>query len=75
MIVDNGMKGYDRMLDDFIQAMLAKVYGVAPVSVLKKVYKIYTGAAFKIAELREAQENQALNCKTRCNPSRSGLRP
>ena len=59
MIVDNGMKGYDRMLDDFIQAMLAKVYGVAPVSVLKKVYKIYTRAAFKIAELREAQENQA----------------
>ena len=47
------------MLDDFIQVMLAKVYGVAPVSVLKKVYKIYTGAAFKIAELREAQENQA----------------
>lgn len=47
------------MLDDFIQAMLAKVYGVAPVSVLKKVYKIYTGAAFKIAELREAEENQA----------------
>ena len=53
MIVDNGMKGYDRMLDDFIQAMLAKVYGVAPVSVLKKVYKIYTGAAFKVAELAE----------------------
>ena len=46
------------MLDDFIQVMLAKVYGVAPVSVLKKVYKIYTGAAFKIAELREAEENQ-----------------
>jgi len=47
------------MLDDYIQAMLARVYGVAPVSVLKKVYKIYTGAAFKIAELREAEENQA----------------
>lgn len=59
MIVDNGMKEYDGMLDDFLQAMLAKVYGVAPVSVLKKVYKIYTGAAFRIAELREAEENQA----------------
>ena len=46
------------MLDDFIQAMLAKVYGVAPVSILKKVFKIYTGAAFKITELREAEENQ-----------------
>lgn len=58
MIIDNGMKEYDEMLDDFIQVMLAKVYGAAPVSVLKRVYKIYTGAAFKIAELREAQENQ-----------------
>ena len=47
------------MLDNFIQAMLAKVYGVAPITVLKKVYKIYTGTAFKVAELREAQENQA----------------
>ena len=55
MIINNGMKEYDGMLDDFIQVMLAKVYGVAPVSVLKKVYKIYTGAAFKIAELAQTR--------------------
>lgn len=38
--------------------MLAKVYGVTSVSVLKKAYKIYTDPVFKIVELKNVQEKQ-----------------